>query len=85
MEPPPAAWAQRRRTGLPFPPGRDGDEFEIYLDAGGAPGRWTVFQVNLRSLEVFTPAGGSWTAPAWHELPRRLRERLRKSSAAPPP
>lgn len=68
------------RRSLPFPPGRDAEEFEVYIDRTiGAS--WSEYQINLLTLEVFARAGGRWSAPGWLALPERVRARVWALSA----
>jgi hypothetical protein len=82
---PPPGWPQRVRRGLPFAPGRDGEEFETYLEAGVSD-QWDRYEINISTLEVFQERGERWNAPGWLELPPRLRARIwTLSGQAPPP
>jgi hypothetical protein len=81
---PPPDWPQRRRTGLPFPPGRDGEAFEIYLDKL-AMGPWDTLHINASTGEVYAQNGERWDAPGWLELPPRVRARIWKHSGHEPP
>lgn len=65
----PANWPQQVRRGLPFPPGRDNDEFTI-ISTGDA----SVYHVNQRTCEAFLMCTEFCDAPPWHELPAIVQE-----------
>jgi hypothetical protein len=67
---PPPGWPQRTRAGLPFPPGRDGERFEVYVSAD------VPYHINLATFEVYRPARAGWAAPGWLALPPSVRARL---------
>ena len=77
---PPPGWPQRRRTALPFPPGRKDDPFEVFIDAA-ATGERRTWHINLRTGEAFRRTSRGWDAPAWVEIPLGVQGRVRYALA----